>query len=111
MDTEHRRSRRQGSVHCRLVSVTVPSPGDRALRRWRTRVARSSQAAGWCSALFPPQPDPLGEALRVLRTVRCGGYPWKVPEIEERPRRLGFEEVETFAPGSVSTLVVGRKPV
>jgi SAM-dependent methyltransferase len=67
---------------------------------------------GWLVfGMFPPQPDPLGEALRALRTVRCGGHPWKVPEVEERLRRLGFEKVETFAPGSVSTLVVGRKPV
>jgi SAM-dependent methyltransferase len=67
---------------------------------------------GWLVfGMFPPQPDPLGEALRALRTVRCGGHPWEVPEVEERLRRLGFEEVETFTPGSVSTLVVGRKPV
>jgi len=73
---------------------------------------RALVPGGWLVfGMFPPQPDPLGEALRALRTVRCGGYPWKAPEVEERLRRLGFEEVETFAPGSVSTLVVGRKPV
>ena len=72
---------------------------------------RALVPGGWLVfGMFPPQPDPLGEALRALRTVRCGGYPWKVPEVEERLRSLGFEEVETFAPGSVSTLVVGRKP-
>lgn len=75
---------------------------------------RALVPGGWLVfGMFPPQPDPLGETLRALRTVRCGGYPWKVPEVEERLRRLGFEEVETFvpAPGSVSALVIGRKPV
>jgi tRNA A58 N-methylase Trm61 len=66
---------------------------------------------GWLVfGLFAAQPDPLGEALMALRTVRCGGYPWKVPEVEERLLRLGFEEIETLTQ-SVSTLVVGRKPV
>jgi hypothetical protein len=44
--------------------------------------------------------------------VRCGGYPWSVPEVEERLRRLGFEEVETVAPGpGMALLVLGRKAV
>jgi SAM-dependent methyltransferase len=58
-----------------------------------------------------PPDDPLGGALRALRTVRCGGHPWKEPEVEERLGRLGFEEIETFSPGSLVTMVVGRKPV
>ena len=76
-------------------------------------VYRALVPGGWLVfGMFPPQPDPLGEALRALRTVRCGGYLWKVPEVEERLRALGYEEVETFAHGSVSTLlVVGHKPV
>ena len=57
------------------------------------------------------QRPPLGGALRALRTVRCGGHPWKEPEVEEQLERLGFEEIETFAPGSLATMVVGRKPV
>ena len=61
------------------------------------------------SGAVPPLEDrPCGDGDRLSR---CGGYPWKVHEVEERLRRLGFEEVETFTPGSVSTLVVGRKPV
>jgi hypothetical protein len=72
---------------------------------------RALVPGGWLVfGMFPSQPDPFGEALRALRTVRCGGHPWKLPEVEERLRRLGLEEVETFAPGLVSTLVVGRKP-
>jgi SAM-dependent methyltransferase len=66
---------------------------------------------GWLVfGIFSAQPDPLGEPLMALRTVRCGGYPWKVPEVEERLLRLGFEEIEVLALG-FSTLVVGRKPV
>ena len=72
-------------------------------------------AAMFYDRLFATDPTlrpPLGEALRALRTVRRGGYLWKVPEVEERLRVLGYEEVETFAHGSVSALLlVGHKPV
>ena len=74
---------------------------------------RALVRGGWLVfGMFPSQPDPLSEALTALRTVRCGGYPWSVPEVEERLRRLGFEEVETVAPGpGMALLVVGRKAV
>ena len=66
---------------------------------------------GWIVfAIFPPPPDPLGEALTTLKIVRCGGHPWTKPEVEEQLRGLGFEQVETFSPGSVSWLAFGRKP-
>jgi SAM-dependent methyltransferase len=73
---------------------------------------RALVPGGWLAfAIFPPPPDPLGEALTALRIVRCGGYPWTMPEVEERLRGHGFEQIEMFAPGSVSKLVFGRKPV
>lgn len=66
---------------------------------------------GWfVFGLFPPPPDPLGEALTALRIVRCGGHPWTKVEVEKRLRGLGFEQVETFCPGSLSWLAFGRKP-
>jgi hypothetical protein len=62
-----RRRHPRGAVRCRCGSGAFIASG------------------GWLVfGLFPPQPDPLGEALRALRTVRCGGYPSKVTEVEER---------------------------
>ena len=72
---------------------------------------RALVPGGWLVfGIFAPQPDPLGEALTDLKIVRCGGHPWKMPEVEERLRGLGFEQVETFSPGSISVLVIARKP-
>src|SRR5262245_2970643 len=72
---------------------------------------RALVPGGWLVfGIFAPQPDPLGEALTALRIVRCGGYPWKIAEVEDRFRNLGFEHVESFEPKSVSVLVFGRKP-
>jgi len=74
-------------------------------------VFRALEPGGWIVyGLFPPPPDPLGEALTALRIVRCGGHPWTKVEVEERLRGLGFEQVETFCPGSLSWLAFGRKP-
>jgi len=72
---------------------------------------RALVPGGWLVfGIFPPPPDPLGEALTALKIVRCGGHPWTKPEVEERLLGLGFEQVETFSPGSVSWLAFGRKP-
>ena len=75
------------------------------------RTRRALQPGGWLVfALYAPPPDPLGEALTVLRTVRGGGHPWAPGEIEDRLRALGFEEVETFPTGFPIRLVVGQRP-
>jgi len=71
---------------------------------------RALAPGGWLVfGIFAPQPDPLGEALTALKIVRCGGHPWTTAEVEERLRSLGFAEIETFAPGSISVLVIARK--
>ena len=78
---------------------------------FETVSAFANTHGGWLVfGIFAPQPDPLGEALTDLKIVRCGGHPWKMPEVEERLRGLGFEQVETFSPGSISVLVIARKP-
>jgi SAM-dependent methyltransferase len=75
------------------------------------RAYRALVRGGWLIfGIFTSQPDPLGEALAALRIVRCGGYPWKTPEVEERLRGVGFEQIEIFAPGMGSIQVFGRKP-
>ena len=72
---------------------------------------RALVPGGWLVfGIFAPQPDPLGESLTALKIVRCGGHPWTTAEVEERLRGLGFEQIETFAPGSISVLVLARKP-
>jgi precorrin-6B methylase 2 len=75
------------------------------------RTWRALQPGGWLVfALYAPPPDPLGEALTALRTVRGGGHPWAPDEIEDRLRALGFEQVETFPTGFPILLVVGKRP-
>ena len=66
---------------------------------------------GWLVfGLYAPVPDRLGEALTNLRIVRSGGYPWSASEVEARLRDLGFDQVETFAPGPPVLFVIGHKP-
>jgi precorrin-6B methylase 2 len=75
------------------------------------RTWRALQPGGWLVfALYAPPPDPLGEALTALRTVRGGGHPWVPGEIEDRLRAAGFAEVETFPTGFPILLVVGQRP-
>lgn len=72
---------------------------------------RALARGGWLMfGIFTSQPDPLGEALAALRIVQCGGYPWKTPEVEERLRRVGFKQIEIFAPRMGSIQVFARKP-
>lgn len=72
---------------------------------------RALVPGGWLVfGTFSSPPDPLGEAIAALRIVRSGGYPWKINEVEESLRGLGFEEVESYTPGAVGTFTFGRKP-
>jgi hypothetical protein len=57
--------------------------------------------------LYAARPDPLGEALAGLRIVRGGGHPWTVNEVEERLRKLGFDQIEAFSPAAGLLFVVG----
>jgi SAM-dependent methyltransferase len=78
-----------------------------ALERARAAVC----PGGWIVfGLYAPAPDPLGEALKNLRIVRGGGYPWSAMEVESRLAALGFEQVEAFAPGPPILFVVGQRP-
>lgn len=73
---------------------------------------RALAPGGWLVfGIFAPQPHPLGEALAALKIVRYGGYPWQTPEVEGQARRVGFEQIETFAPGTASIHVYGCKPL
>jgi precorrin-6B methylase 2 len=66
---------------------------------------------GWIVfGLYAPAPDPLGEALKNLRIVRGGGYPWSAAEVETRLAALGFEQIEVYAPGPPILFVVGQRP-
>lgn len=79
-----------------------------------TALANLRQAllpGGWLVfGTFPAPPDPVGQMLTALKIVRSGGHPWTTAEMEQQLHTLGFEEVETFAPGAIVVLVVGRKP-
>ena len=75
------------------------------------RARRALRPGGWIVfGLYASAPDPLGEALKNLRIVRGGGYPWSAAQIETRLSRLGFEHVEAFAPGPPILFVVGQRP-
>ena len=74
------------------------------------RVWRALKPHGWLVfGLYAPPPDPLGEALTALRTVRSGGHPWHPVEIEDRLRHLGFDQVETVTTSSPVLGVIGRR--
>jgi hypothetical protein len=74
------------------------------------RVRDSVRPGGWIVfGLYAPAADPLGEALTNLRIVRGGGHPWSAAEVETRLSGLGFDDVETFAPGPPILFVVGQR--
>ena len=66
---------------------------------------------GWLIfGLFPERPDALGAALTALRIVRCGGHPWKIPELEEHLRTIGFDDFELFTSKTLLRLAFARRP-
>jgi SAM-dependent methyltransferase len=75
------------------------------------RTSRALRPDGWVVfGMFGSTPDPLGEALTALRTVRSGGHPWTTAEVEQRLRGYGFTQIESSSPGLPTLLVVGKKP-
>ncbi len=75
------------------------------------RIRQALKPNGWLVfGLYASPPDPLGEALTALRTVRSGGHPWLPVEIEDRLRLLGFEQVETVKTNSPVLAVTGCRP-
>lgn len=75
------------------------------------RIRQALKPHGWLVfGLYASPPDPLAEALTALRIVRSGGHPWLPAEIEDRLRRLGFEQVETVKTNSPVLAVIGRRP-
>lgn len=80
---------------------------DDALRRTR----QALKPNGWLVfGLYASAPDPLGEALTALRTVRSGGHPWRPVHIEDRLRQVGFDQVETVDTNSPVLAIIGRRP-
>ena len=94
-----------------VVFCPAPFPPQEIAAAAMANAFEALDPGGWLVfGLFPPPPDPLGEDLTARRIVRCGGHPWTKSEVEERLRGLGFAEVETYCPGSLSWLAFSRKP-
>jgi SAM-dependent methyltransferase len=75
------------------------------------RTRQALKPSGWLVfGLYASPPDPLGEALTALRTVRSGGHPWLPVQIEDCLRQLGFEQIETVKTNSPVAVVIGRRP-
>jgi ubiquinone/menaquinone biosynthesis C-methylase UbiE len=75
------------------------------------RCRRALRPGGWLVfGLFQPPPEAFGPALNALKIVRDGGYPWTTGEIEQRLRRLGFTQIESYSLGPPMVQVAGRKP-
>ncbi len=59
--------------------------------------------------VMPPPPDPLGNALSRLRTIRNGGHPWPCAEAEALLAREGFRNVEVPPAQAGVHFVLGMK--
>ena len=59
--------------------------------------------------MFAPAPGPYGEAVRDLLTIRSGGYPWHVPEIEARLAGAGFGDIEFVSLGSSTCFMLATR--
>ena len=71
---------------------------------------RASLVPGGClvAGVLPPPPEPLGNALSRLRTLRNGGHPWSADEVAELLVANGFTAVEVPPGQSGMLFVLGR---
>ncbi len=56
--------------------------------------------------MFAPAPGPYGETVRHLLTVRSGGHPWRIAEIEARLTGAGLRDIEFVNAGSTTCVML-----
>jgi SAM-dependent methyltransferase len=94
-----------------LVWVPGPFLAADAVRRSLERLQRALVPGGWLVfSLFAPERTRWGEALRALKVVRNGGYPWKKEELDAMLTDRGFANISTFSlAGSTITIAQTRE--
>jgi len=74
------------------------------------RIARVLTSAGFLLfGMFPSRPNPLGQALSELLTVRSGGYPWQFDEVRNQLVAAGFREVEYARGDDCSAMIIAKR--
>lgn len=74
------------------------------------RIARALTSAGFLLfGMFASRPNPLGQALSELLTVRSGGHPWKFDELRNQLGAAGFCDIEHAGGDDSTTAMVIAK--
>jgi SAM-dependent methyltransferase len=74
------------------------------------RIARALTPAGFLLfGMFSSRPNPLGQALSELLTIRSGGYPWKFDEVKEQLGAAGFRDIEHAAGDESGSIVIAKR--
>ncbi len=74
------------------------------------RIARALKPGGMLIlGMFASAPGPYGETVRHLLTVRSGGHPWTVAEIEARLAGAGLRDIEFVNAGSTTHAMLATR--
>lgn len=74
------------------------------------RVARALVPGGMLVlGMFAAAPGPHGATVRDLLTIRSGGHPWGIPEIEARLTGAGFRDLEFVNAGSTTCVMLATR--
>lgn len=74
------------------------------------RIARALTSAGFLLfGVFPSRPNPLGQALSELLTVRSGGHPWLFDEVRNQLVAAGFREIEHAGGDDSSVMIIAKR--
>ena len=60
-------------------------------------------------AMFAPAPGPYGETTRDLLTVRSGGHPWSLPDLEALLSATGFRNLEFVNSGATACTMLAQR--
>ncbi len=73
-------------------------------------IARALTKGGFLLfGLFPSRPNPLGQALSELLTIRSGGHPWKFDEVKEQLGAVGLRDVEHAAGDGTGSIIIAKR--
>lgn len=74
------------------------------------RIARALTPAGiLLFGMFPSRPNPLGQALSELLTIRSGGHPWKFDEVKKQLVTAGLRDIEHAAGDESGSMVIAKR--
>jgi len=74
------------------------------------RIARALTSAGFLLfGMFPSRPNPLGQALSELLTVRSGGHPWQFDEVRNQLVAAGLRDIEHTAGDDFAAMIIAKR--